>query len=160
VTHRLSLGVPFRRIRLPSAQPLRSLSTRHAEDLTLAQAVEIRRNAGRTLPPQHRQKAHGALRWKLCWLFCARCRVAKSTNRAACANEDRSKRSRPVFVGGSRRTSSSEAISVMARDLAKYRGLIAERVSAHQITHNPSISSITSDNICHMKSPGVGSDSF
>src|SRR5205807_8443612 len=42
---------------------------------------------------------------------------------AARANEDRSKRSRPVFVGGSRRTSSSEAISLMARDLAKYRGL-------------------------------------
>ena len=46
----------------------------------------------------------------------------------------------------------------MARDLAKYRGLIAERVSAPQITHNPSTSSMTSDNICHIKSRGVGSD--
>ena len=29
-------------------------------------------------------------------------------------------------------------------------------VGGHQITHNPSASFITSDNICHIKSPGVG----
>jgi hypothetical protein len=54
VTHRLSFGVPFQkvsRIRLPSPQPLRSLSTRHAEDLSLAHGVEIRRNAA--VPYRH-----------------------------------------------------------------------------------------------------------
>jgi hypothetical protein len=115
----------------------------------------------RDLLLRHCQKAHGALAGSFAGGPSRRARchtVVDSTARAACANADGSN-DPSAFVSVQQGPTDRAEHQHASETFSKVSWPNSKRgIGAHQINPQPVNSTITSDNICHIKSMGVASD--